>query len=444
MSNKLYDYFIDVLLVSYNTKILETSIVAQFVDKYKYIYTNYYNSICTIANKADIIYDIDIFNNVLNDKLKKLTKTYNNIILNIRKNYTNDAEILSSDSYFNEDLKRTFDNYSIVSSFYKTNNDKIDKYIINIKDCNLDVTGIQPIEIMTIDGDDVVDVVDEYRRSTSSDGSPQEQRVIAGPNPIMQQQRQRQRRGEGAVQANSGNTLIRELSYKLANSTELYDLSKISDINSVVRDIKHYLKDFKQDNREGNNVLIKKICLISYISKIFNSMVGTNDILNCLELFFNSSSPSAICTFIKNNNIDYYFSSEYKSITILYSYFSYLINDVIYKYIYTKNNNDQYGFKELFKQTIEPNIKRYANQLDILFKFVEHSNIDKIKEIQANQETFRKELFKNDAFIKNEPLVAVQFATRKDIKKERRTDVKSALTSAKNARNAVLKNNGSR
>ena len=34
-------------------------------------------------------------------------------------------------------------------------------------------------------------------------------------------------------------------------------------------------------------------------------MVGTNDILNCLELFFNGSTPSAICTFIKTNNIDY-------------------------------------------------------------------------------------------------------------------------------------------
>jgi hypothetical protein len=257
-------------------------------------------------------------------------------------------------------------------------------------------------------------------------------------------QQQRQRRGEGATQVNSGKTLIRELSYKLANASELYNLSKISDINTVVKDIKHYLKDFKQDNnREGNNVLIKKICLISYISKIFNSMVGTNDILNCLELFFNGSTPSAICTFIKTNNIDYYFSPEYKSITILYSYFSYLINDVIYKYIYTKNNYDNYGFKELFKQTIEPNIKRYANQLDILFKFVEHTNIDKIKTIQANKETYRKELFKNDALVKNEPLVAVQFATRKDIKKERRIDVRSALTSAKNARNAVLKNNGS-
>lgn len=441
MSNKLYDYFIDVLLVAHNTKTLETRIRGAVVDyeKYKYIYTNYYSSICTIANKPDVIYDINLFNEVLNDKLKKLTKTYNNIILNIRKNYTTDADVLSSDSYFNEDLKRSFDNYSIVSSFYKTNNAKINEYIINIKDNDLDVTTIQPLEIMPIDGDDVVD---EYRRSTSSDGSPQQQQARAGPNPIMQQQRQR--RGEGATQVNSGKTLIRELSYKLANASELYNLSKISDINTVVKDIKHYLKDFKQDNnREGNNVLIKKICLISYISKIFNSMVGTNDILNCLELFFNGSTPSAICTFIKTNNIDYYFSPEYKSITILYSYFSYLINDVIYKYIYTKNNYDNYGFKELFKQTIEPNIKRYANQLDILFKFVEHTNIDKIKTIQANKETYRKELFKNDALVKNEPLVSVQFATRKDIKKGRRSDAKIALTSAKNARNALIRNTGS-
>ena len=181
------------------------------------------------------VYDINLFNEVLNDKLKKLTKTYNNIILNIRKNYTTDADVLSSDSYFNEDLKRSFDNYSIVSSFYKTNNAKINEYIINIKDNDLDVTTIQPLEIMPIDGDDVVD---EYRRSTSSDGSPQQQQARAGPNPIMQQQRQR--RGEGATQVNSGKTLIRELSYKLANASELYNLSKISDINTVVKDIKHY------------------------------------------------------------------------------------------------------------------------------------------------------------------------------------------------------------
>ena len=391
----LYNYFIKDILLFKNIKLIESSshdaaTVATVKNAYTYIYSDNYDTLLLILSAKSHAnhYNIKELSIYLHDKLKTLITLNNRYVKNIATNYTNEA--IKNTTYFS-DYETTSENYTVVKYIYEnaknTVNDKLK--LISKNDSIMDTS----VPTISIDST----IIDATLANSSSPDSPE--LPVTSPAPVSTPSIARSR-----VRSSTPSPKLRTsgVSSKILYEADIisiadkliekkYDLiASANEIKRTVIDANHYLnlttnKNLYniEKNDVANNNIFKQLCILTYISKAFNDMIKTTDVLQHLERFFNNSKSCAICNFIKLHNIQYFFEEEYKAITVLHSYLHFMIYTIIYKFFH-KQPYDHYNFKSLFKSSVEPNIKKYMNHLDILFKYIEHKNIKEIVKIQLD------------------------------------------------------------
>jgi hypothetical protein len=486
MINKFYEYYIKVLLPEYNKQYIKNGDIKIKYDK---MYSTNYVSICNLASDPNYKYNINEFIELLSNKIRTLVKSNNLYIQNIGQIYTKEDNAIANKYFFNQSLETTVKNYSIVQSFYDNAKNDVNKYISSIKNgvpdsvfvvpqidikvhktynasspynsltddeviINIDTNYIkQPpnIDVDVVDVDivdaDIIDadadVIDADADADVIDADDDADVIDVDEEDVMEEEKPKKKKlQKPVIEVEKKRLNVVKIAAALtSNSINKFDLyANMKRVADTVEDRKHFLNiTVNKVRAETNENVLREICILSYISNIFNNMVNTGDVLQSLETFFNDSKECEICKHIKNYEIQYYFEDEYKSITVLYSYFQHVLYNVVYKYFYTSNTQDTNGFKGLFKKTVEPNIKKYMNHLDILFKYIENKHIKQINELQKERDNnirIARQKVKDRVAISLYNVLPAK--TKKDVKKDLKA-VAAATATATVAKTPVAK-----
>ena len=145
---------------------------------------------------------------------------------------------------------------------------------------------------------------------------------------------------------------------------------------SFLKTIKYEEENDKTTETEKLNIMLKNICLLTYMAQNLSAIQNPVKTLNDLSRTFNGNykiieliklSKNSIKSDLDNN---YFFGPDTKLVRLLQSYLKYMVDDVITNYITNVKIKTNYGLNMIFKKTTNyETLNILSNQLDILVKF---------------------------------------------------------------------------